>query len=330
MANMLPEEHGKLEPPWQNMNEPIDHHYIPVFYLSRWAGTDGRVCRFSRPYQQETIAKRLVPKGTAFEPGLYSAQDQPPQLAQTMEKHFMAPLDMQAAKALDFLESAPSEKDWTSGLRSSWSRFMLTQMLRAPEDIAQLKSATTQDWSSAIHELEAIYAAQRLEGDPETVQEYLSLQSPGEIDKLSFKIARTLMDHPAVGQTINNMHWIVLNVSKDELPLLTSDRPIWMTTTFFEEDAFISMPIGPRKLFLAAPQISTIQRIEMRSRRQLVKAVNKIVVQHSVKFVYGIDNRSLKFVQKHMATRRHASLLERLAVRRGHEIVADIDRVIIG
>jgi len=24
------------------MNEPIDHHCIPVFYLSRWAGADQR------------------------------------------------------------------------------------------------------------------------------------------------------------------------------------------------------------------------------------------------------------------------------------------------
>ena len=27
------------------------HHYLPVFYLKQWAGKDGRLCEFSRPYK---------------------------------------------------------------------------------------------------------------------------------------------------------------------------------------------------------------------------------------------------------------------------------------
>src|SRR5262245_57659585 len=111
------------------MNEPVNHHYIPIFYLSRWVGEDGRLCRFSRPNGNVVRAKRVVPKGTGFEPELYTSKGLPPEKAQAMEKHFMAKLDNMAADALALLEAGLPESEWTSGPRSAWSRFILAQML---------------------------------------------------------------------------------------------------------------------------------------------------------------------------------------------------------
>lgn len=304
------------------MSNPINHHYIPVFYLSRWVGADGRVCRFSRPYGVEVKAARVVPKATGFEPRLYETSGLPPEQAQTMEKDFMAKLDARASDALGHLEQGLSEEKWTSRPRSSWSRFMLTQMLRTPEDIAQLKSSVRQTWDEAIPGLQEVYAARRSATDPLTVREYLEGQNIGQVDEFAFSVARTLMDHSKIGQLLNNMHWLVLDIPDDELPLLTSDRPIWMTSTFTEEDAFITMPIGPRKLFTAVISPTTQHKIKARPPRDLVKAVNKIIVQHAVKYVYGLTDAMLPFIQEHMSTKRHSTLLERQAAMRGHEIVA--------
>ena len=71
------------------MNEPMRHHYVPVFYLSRWEDSDGRICRFSRPYGAKIKVDRVAPKGTAFEPGLYETHGLPPEDAQVMERDFM-------------------------------------------------------------------------------------------------------------------------------------------------------------------------------------------------------------------------------------------------
>jgi hypothetical protein len=47
------------------------HHYIPKLYLKQWAGPDGRVCEFSRPYQQ--VKPRMTfPDATGYERGLYT------------------------------------------------------------------------------------------------------------------------------------------------------------------------------------------------------------------------------------------------------------------
>jgi hypothetical protein len=303
------------------MNEPIGHHYVPVFYLSRWAGSDGRICCFSRPYRDEVKAKRVVPKGTAFEPRLYETRGLPPEHAQTMEKDFMAKLDSGAAEALALLEAGIAEEEWTDAARNSWSRFLLAQMLRAPCDIAQLKSSVAQEWNKETQKLSEGYTARRSPSDPPTFEEYIAQKNPAHADEFTFSIARTLMEHTRVCPLLSNMHWLVLQVPQETYPLLTSDHPVWMTATLTEDDAFLWIPIGPRRLFTATVKPETQHRLAARRRGELVKAVNRLTAQHAVKYVYGQTDGMLPFVQKHMSTRRHSTLLERVALKHSHEIV---------
>ena len=41
------------------------HHYIPQFYLRRWAGDDDKVCEFSRPHKN-IYRQRVYPIQTGF------------------------------------------------------------------------------------------------------------------------------------------------------------------------------------------------------------------------------------------------------------------------
>lgn len=304
------------------MNEPIDHHYVPIFYLSRWIGTDGCVCRFSKPNGSEVKAKRVVPKGTAFEPKLYDFENKSADQSQSIEREFMSPLDSSASHALHLLETNVPESAWTNDTRDGWSRFLLAQMLRAPEDIEQLKTSVRQAWEKSEPEIEAKYAVRKLAGYPETIKEYLQSHEPDHLEKFTGSIAKTLMAHTDICNVISKMHWQVLEIPNDAFPLLTSDRPIWMTATLTEVDAFISLPIGPRKLFTAAVNLTTNHRLKLRKRSELSKVINKLIVQHAVKFVYGLNDDMMAFVQKHIATRRHSSLLERLAAFQSHDVVA--------
>ncbi|WP_354002189.1 DUF4238 domain-containing protein [uncultured Reyranella sp.] len=40
------------------MSKLIKHHYIPVFYLKSWIGTDGKLCEFSRPHKTVVDRRR--------------------------------------------------------------------------------------------------------------------------------------------------------------------------------------------------------------------------------------------------------------------------------
>jgi hypothetical protein len=95
-----------------------------------------------------------------------------------------------------------------------------------------------------------------------------------------------------------------------------------MTATLAKDDDFLMMAIGPRRLFAATITLETLRRLQARRRGELVKAVNKITVQHSEKFVYGQTDDMLPFIQEHMSTKRHSTWLEMLASHRGHKIVA--------
>lgn len=130
------------------------------------------------------------------------------------------------------------------------------------------------------------------------------------------------MEHTKICELLSNMHWRVLDVPEGYYPLLTSDHPVWTTGTLTKDDDFLMMAIGPRRLFAATIKPEIQRRLEARRRGELVKDVNKLTVQHAEKFVYGQTNDMLSFVQKHMSTKRHSTLLERLAAQRGDEIVA--------
>jgi hypothetical protein len=68
--------------------------------------------------------------------------------------------------------------------------------------------------------------------------------------------------------------------------------------TFNRSAAQRSEAIGPRRLFAATITPETQHRLQVWRRSELVKAVNKITVQHAVKFVYGLTADMLPFVQK--------------------------------
>lgn len=304
------------------MNDPVDHHYLPVFYLNRWAGEDSKVCRFSRPHGDKVVSKRVSPRGTAYEEHLYSmrATDGPP--IADMERDFMSQLDSEAAEALVLLERSLPESRWERRLRSAWSRFVWAQSIRTPSEIKQLKSSVKEAWSEATPGLQEAYDSERPEGAPESVDDWLATLDPHTEDRFALTIARRSMDHSGICQIINNMRWRVLDFEGCGIPLLSSDRPVWMTTTLAEPDAFIFMPIGPTSLFVATRETETMLRIAAQNRRQQAKNVNRITVQHAVKFVFGVDDKMKAFVQKHFAARRHSTHMERLAAMRGHRVVA--------
>lgn len=305
------------------MSDPKHHHYLAVFYLSRWMGDDGRICRFSRPFGEKFEAKRVVPKGTAYEEHLYSLRqpDAPP--VPEMEKGFMSRLDSEAAEALRCLEDGLLESKWESRLRSAWSRFIWAQSIRTPSEIQQLKSYVKEAWSAGIPDLQERYAELRPEDAPESVDDYLASLDQYTEDRFALSIARRSMDHSGIGQIINNMHWKVLRFDDCGIPLMTSDRPVWMTATLTEQDAFITMPIAPTRLFVSTHAPETMRRLSQRNRRQQAKYINKLTAQHAVSAVYATDNKMLEFVQKHFATKRHSTHFERLAAMRGHSVVAE-------
>lgn len=296
-----------------SMQIPLKHHYLPVFYLSRWRDPDGRLCQFSRPHKV-VVPKRCHPAQTGFAERLYEMPGLPPEQAQQVEQRFMQPVDMLAAEALEMLEGGDPRIDRDPRLRSAWSRFLKSLMMRSPEGISALKRGLAEEWIRRIPGIEARYAVEKEPNDPSTLEEYLAKRDSGEVERWAMMLALRLMDHASIGTLLNNMQWTVREVAPDAGEFLTSDRPVVMTDTLTERNAYVFLPIGPKRLFVAVNDLETQRMVEGRDPAEQVKAVNTLVAAHAVKFSYARDDTHLAFVRQHFGTKPRLSLLERLVV----------------
>src|SRR5215469_10644935 len=119
------------------MSHPIDHHFLPVFYLCRWCNAKCKVIRYYRPYK-DVVASPIAPRNTGYEPGLYTLFGYPPEQAQMIETEFMGPhIDTPASSALKILLARDSSR-MTEDVRVSWTRFLIAMRFRDPHSVAEL------------------------------------------------------------------------------------------------------------------------------------------------------------------------------------------------
>jgi len=329
------------------MSAPLKHHYLPVFYLKRWAGADRKICEFSVPYGR-IYKRRIYPVQTGFVERLYEMKGVPAAVAQQVEEEFMKPIDTFASISLAQLERGdeqngiPIKSKWGTLLsilrylfhrqpvvkaqkrnpidhdpryRSAWSLFIMTLLMRMPEDLKALSAALEAQWETGLKQIEKKYAASRQPSDPITLQEFIDKNDPGHMERWTLNVARFLMDHEGIGQLLNNMRWFVVNTIGTNLQFLTSDRPVIMSATLTEPDAYLFLPIGPQRVFVAVLNAETGIKIWRRPLPELVSSVNDVIAGHAIKYVYGCDDSQLKFVGEHIFKRPQKSLMEHLAER---------------
>lgn len=84
------------------------HHYIPCFYLQRWANANSRLIEFSRPAPINIVKPRpTTPRGTGYVRGLNTIPNLPPSEARYLEDAFFKIADDAAARALEILLTPP-------------------------------------------------------------------------------------------------------------------------------------------------------------------------------------------------------------------------------
>ncbi len=181
-------------------NPPRKHHYAPIFYLKRGTGPDGKLEQFSRPNASVVKVRRVYPAATGYSEDLYAMPGLPDHLVQHVEQKFMQEVDQGAAEALDLLEQSVVT-NWTTDLRSAWTRFIQSLQLRTPADIAGIKRRTEWEWNKTIPPLQAKYDAIRGPSDPEKLEEYLGKGDPLIVERIGMWMATRLIDMPSSAST---------------------------------------------------------------------------------------------------------------------------------
>ena len=277
------------------MNKGDKHHYIPKFYLKQWAGSDGKVCEFSKPFKT-VKPKRVHPDGTGYERGLYTFPNLPPHARDFIEKKLLQMADDEAHIVLQRMLSGDSDLDQNA--RTAWSRFLMSLMHRHPDSISRLQEMVVEQRPQHLEELRETFDTIKHPEDSRTYEDVLAegVQQK-DVEHIMVLLLRKTIDSAEVGQHLNNMLWGIIRFNRPAFPLLTSDRPTIMTNGIKYSHSHIVLPISPDKIFVAANTQKQVDEMNQRLRRpEAPKVLNDLLARQSRKYVYGTDDRQLRFV----------------------------------
>jgi Protein of unknown function (DUF4238) len=282
------------------MSIPLDHHFIPAFFLSQWTDVNEKLVEYTIKHDK-LIPKPIGPRGTGFQPHLYSFSELPPDEAQFIEKVFFNFADRVAADALaNHITKTPTP--WTVDLVSAWSRFVIALHLRHPDAMPGLRVAVKSIWNGSGAAYQADYEAIKKPEDPPTFDEYLAARDPLAPSKMHVNMIVKAFDNEYLGKHVNNMMWGVIDVSASRHRFLLSDRPVLMAD-LKELFGIIALPIGPTKLFIATNNDAGMRHLRSLPARELVHKLNTYVVGRARKFVWAHDQSQTAFIEKHMSKR---------------------------
>ena len=270
------------------MNQKGDkHHYIPKFYLKRWAAADGRVTEYSRPYRR--VEPRWThPDGTGYERGLYAIPGMSAEETNLVEEKFLKPADNLASMTLDDLIAGSAFRK-PAEMRRDWSRFVFSLMLRFPE----AQQAMRLDLAENVRQ--QTMAAE----NPEA--EFKAISEGNDLDRATAMVFLDLLKSSKVTITLLNMTWEVITLKHPKNTFLTSDRPVIKTGRLFGlTDAHLAIPISPLHLFVASNSERVFSTLKARVHNELVVQCNNEVVKSANRYVWGFDNSQLRFVENRL------------------------------
>lgn len=291
-------------------NPPIKHHFIAQFLLGAWTGEDGKLWRFSNPWQDKIAAKHVTPAELGYEEYLYTIPGLAAERAQQIEQVLMSRLDDLAATAHRMLLAGDLES-LGSRYRSAWSRFMMSLWFRTPDGVRGLKAATAAMLDIDDGQLAAAYQARRQSDFPKTWEEAIAKFGPDLADQAAMKVLRQQIDNPNFGQRLNNMHWRVREIEGPR-DFMVSDAVLAQTGAIFGSSGYLAMPISPRRLFFAAQSPDRVEAFLALSSDTIVRLINHAVVRRARVFAGATTRGELGFIQEHFASALEPGLPERL------------------
>ena len=281
------------------MSNPKRHHYLPEFYQRRWANEDGLLTVYRRN-QSGFETKLKAPSAIGFGRELYSVRSEDdPKRRQELERVFMAAVDNIAAKALNDMDKTglPSTKP---ELRNGWARFIMRLINSSPRRIEFFREELKKHEDLALQEIGATYEEKRSPEDPLTFSEFEQNMDSKVVDRYLVKLIQALIDSPLIGSALVQMEWALLALPLGTFDLLTSDMPVMRSSGLGDKDGFVMMPIGPRKIFIAAHMPDVISSFATQKPKSLVHALNHAVTIQAEHFVIGTGKSEKTFVRKRL------------------------------
>lgn len=256
------------------MSIPRKHHFLPRWFLDRWA-LDGVLWEFTRQGPGKLLkAKYRRPSETGYQEHLYTIPGFPAKQAASIETEFLQLIDGRGAQAVKMAESGiqagPDEK-------SALVQFILSMIHRTPDSIKRLENRLKDDlhWRPEFSDSDgAIYREGALNVFADLVQSDLML-------------AR-----------LSSLSTFFIDLGPRGHDLLTCDCPILLSNGLGHSDAFVILTTGPRRLLVLSEKRSIVDYLAGQDARVLSSAINEALVVQACEIVISTSPKALRFIDK--------------------------------
>ncbi len=261
------------------MSIPIKHHYLPKFYLERWA-RNGHLIEYTRPPGKDGKLhfKPRAPAAAGYEPNLYKLRDvENLEDSQSLELKLFQPIDDRAARALNKFEELekPVAED-----HMALCQFAISLLYRTPKRLEALKDGLKN----------------QTEGAP-----YADLSGKDYDDKLNATTRRLLailVESDSGLSFVSKFKAGRIAVNGASKSLLTSDRPILASAQLSANDAYMMLPYAPDRLLILTHHISIAQSFASQNPSKLVAGINQAIVEQSENVVIASDKRARLMIDR--------------------------------
>ncbi len=280
------------------MQKVIKQHYIPVFYLKRWA-INGKLVEFSRPNPKSRDVKPHMkpPKATAWCRGLYDLAGISPKMVHYIEQIFFLGVDTRASMALEIIEDGGQIE--RQELRQAWAMFVMSLFLRHPKDVDAFKEIYKKEFLISSDIEREKYARLKSSSDPDEFSDYIISLGPNFIENMALNHIPKIINSQRSVESLMNMTWGFVSAPRDGY-FLTSDRPL-IRNLLGRPDSLWLLPISPRKSFIAVNLRGHFMETQANVYRQGWKQINKLIVRQAEALGFSDSQRHLPFFQKHLA-----------------------------
>ncbi len=277
------------------------HHFIPQFLLREWTADDDKLACFWPRHDGIVRGRRLSSKSFACEDWLYETAGFPPEHAQQMEDKYFKLLDDRASKAHRLLCDGNID-DISHEMTCDWARFIMSIWFRTPGDVKGLKAV-----------IDSLL-------DPQVSERILGLVVPEDfpeagLSQVRMEALRIAIDDRERGEVFLAMKWAIVTVTGDE-SLMISDWPLDSAKELpflGHPGSYITLPISPRKLFIAAPSMTFLRAIGDLPTGDLSKKQNYATVAQARDFVGAVDDRDEAFIKCNFGREARPSVARSIA-----------------
>lgn len=267
--------------------DPRNHHFVPEFFIRRWADAEDRVWAYRYPYKDKLEIKQLPPSAIGFERDLYAMSEGSPGDRQRIERETTQRIDSDGATALSaLLESGKRPK--SEELVSAWVELIASLISRSPSRLREISGFATAQSFAPNDVSRQRYLRMRAPDWPATFDEAIAASRTDAFDHDLGKLtAERLFKAPRFKSAISDMHWKVRRVSQGR-SLLLSDHPVTYSS-LETSGAVVVMPIGPSEAFVAARDDAFFQNLLAMPEDLFVNTLNKRVVTQAHAYVFARD-----------------------------------------